>query len=240
MVAASPAVRYVASRRAGLDFARNRALAEASGEMLAFVDDDVGGRAGLGGRRSAAALAADPEAGGCTGLVLPVELAHRGAGARSSVAAGSGAACEPLRLAGARRRRGTALYPFGAGIFGAGCNMAFRRAVLEELGGFDEALDTGRPLPGGGDLDMFFRVVRAGRPIALRADAPWCATSTAATTRACAASTGRGAPGFMAFLSKCGRASRRTARTIARLVALVVRATRPRWSVPRRARATTG
>ena len=30
--------------------------------------------------------------------------------------------------------------------------MLFRRSVLEELGGFDEALDTGAPLPGGGDL----------------------------------------------------------------------------------------
>src|SRR6185436_20837672 len=33
------------------------------------------------------------------------------------------------------------------------------------LGGFDEALDTGPPLPGGGDLDIFYRMVRAGHPI---------------------------------------------------------------------------
>jgi GT2 family glycosyltransferase len=53
-------------------------------------------------------------------------------------------------------------YPTGAGIFGAGANMVFRRSVIEELGGFDDALDTGAPLPGGGDLDMFYRVIRAG------------------------------------------------------------------------------
>jgi hypothetical protein len=29
----------------------------------------------------------------------------------------------------------------------------------------DEALDTGTPLPGGGDLDIFYRVLRSGRPI---------------------------------------------------------------------------
>lgn len=43
--------------------------------------------------------------------------------------------------------------------------MAFRRDLLLKLGGFDEALDTGPPLPGGGDLDMFYRVVRAGYPL---------------------------------------------------------------------------
>ena len=43
--------------------------------------------------------------------------------------------------------------------------MAFRRDLILELGGFDEALDTGRPLPGGGDLDMFYRVVRSGNSI---------------------------------------------------------------------------
>ena len=31
------------------------------------------------------------------------------------------------------------------------------------LGGFDEALDTGPPLPGGGDMDMFYRVLRRAR-----------------------------------------------------------------------------
>ena len=56
--------------------------------------------------------------------------------------------------------RTTPLYPYGAGMFGAGCNMSFRRSFALELGGFDEALDTGAPLPGGGDLDMLHRVVR--------------------------------------------------------------------------------
>jgi GT2 family glycosyltransferase len=56
-------------------------------------------------------------------------------------------------------------YPVGAGIFGAGANMVFRVDVLRALGGFDDALDTGAPLPGGGDLDMFYRVVQAGYPL---------------------------------------------------------------------------
>jgi len=43
--------------------------------------------------------------------------------------------------------------------------MAFDVALLRQLGGFDEALDTGAPLPGGGDLDIFYRVLRARRAI---------------------------------------------------------------------------
>jgi GT2 family glycosyltransferase len=43
--------------------------------------------------------------------------------------------------------------------------MAFRREVLLKIGGFDEALDTGAPLPGGGDHDIFYQVIRAGYPL---------------------------------------------------------------------------
>jgi hypothetical protein len=41
--------------------------------------------------------------------------------------------------------------------------MAFDTELLRSIGGFDEALDTGAPLPGGGDLDIFYRVIRSGR-----------------------------------------------------------------------------
>ena len=55
---------------------------------------------------------------------------------------------------------GDPVYPASAGMFGVGCNMVFRRALLERLGGFDEALDRW-PLFGAGDQDMLYRVVRA-------------------------------------------------------------------------------
>jgi hypothetical protein len=74
-----------------------------------------------------------------------------------------GAGFEKIRFGA--RLAGKARYPVEAGIFGVGANMAFRRDVLLHLGGFDEALDTGAPLPGGGDLDVFYRVVRAGHPL---------------------------------------------------------------------------
>jgi GT2 family glycosyltransferase len=161
LVSNLPGVRYVCEPRAGLDFARNRGLAEAKGEIIAYLDDDVVvDRHWLTGLREA--WAENPDAGAFTGLVLAYELVteaqilfeQRGGFARGF---------EKIRYG--RILPGNPLYPAGAGIFGAGCNMAFRREVLLKLGGFDEALDTGRPLPGGGDLDIFYRVIRAGYPL---------------------------------------------------------------------------
>jgi len=50
----------------------------------------------------------------------------------------------------------------GAHHLGVGANMAFRRSLLQELGGFDTALDVGTPSHGGGDLDIFHRSLMAG------------------------------------------------------------------------------
>lgn len=154
-----PGVRYAVEPRPGLDFARNRALHEASGELVAYLDDDVVVDGGwLGGL--AEAWGENPDAGAFTGLVLPFALEtpaqilfEENGGFRRGV--------DKLRFYG-QTRPGVSLYPVGAGEFGAGANMAFRRDVLLALGGFDDALDTGGPLPGGGDLDIFYRVVRAG------------------------------------------------------------------------------
>lgn len=157
-----PTVRYTLEPKPGLDFARNRALQEATGELLSFLDDDVVvDRCWLTGLEDA--WAENPDAGGFTGLVLPYELAteaqiifERRGGFRRGF--------EKLRYHGSTLA-GNPLYPCGAGIFGAGCNMSFRRKVLLKLGGFDEALDTGAPLPGGGDLDIFYRLIRANYPL---------------------------------------------------------------------------
>ncbi len=160
VVAACGDVRHVFEGRPGLDFARNRALAEATSDWIAYIDDDVvvdrGYFDGV-----AAAWAEHPDATAVTGLVLPLELETE-AQIIFERNGGFGRGFIP-------RRYGFALtenifYPCGSGIFGAGCNMAFDRCALLALGGFDEALDTGAPLPGGGDLDIFYRAVRASQP----------------------------------------------------------------------------
>jgi len=156
-----PWVRYVLEPKAGLDFARNAALQAAAGDLIAYLDDDVVvDRGWLDGLYAAWRRA--PDAGGYTGLVLPYRLDTE-AQAAFEARGGFGRGFEPVEFR--RSRFGNTLHPVGAGILGAGCNMCFDRRLLLALGGFDEALDTGAPLPGGGDLDIFYRVLRSGRPV---------------------------------------------------------------------------
>ncbi|WP_119301605.1 glycosyltransferase family 2 protein [Dongia deserti] len=161
-VAGFEGAQYVFEPRAGLDFARNAALRHATGDLLAFLDDDVVvDQHWLDGLF--AAWAGCPDAGGFTGLVLPYRL-DTAAQIQFELRGGFGRGFEPKRFHATSADN--PLHPVGAGIVGAGCNMAFDRSLLVSLGGFDEALDTGAPLPGGGDLDIFYRVLRSGRTIA--------------------------------------------------------------------------
>jgi GT2 family glycosyltransferase len=156
-----PGTRYALEPKPGLNFARNRAVLEANGEWLAFVDDDVAVDAGwLDGLLDAAVAYSD--AGCITGLVLPLQLQteaqilfeKRGGFRGGFQRAVHRPFCEGKRF-----------YPCFPGLFGTGANMAVRRDVVRALGGFDEALDTGAPLPGGGDLDIFYRTIRAGHAL---------------------------------------------------------------------------
>lgn len=160
-VAGFPCVRYVCEPAVGLDFARNRGLDEARGDFVAYFDDDVTVDPGwLEG--FVEAWSEYPDAGAVTGPVLPLELVTR-AQVEFERLGGFGHRFRKIRFGSTLE--GNDVYPCGPGIFGAGCNMAFRRDVLRSLGGFDEALDTGARLPGGGDLDVFYRLVRAGHVI---------------------------------------------------------------------------
>lgn len=156
-----PGVRHVLEAKAGLDFARNRALAEAGGKMIAYLDDDVVVDSGWL-RGLALAWSSRTDAGGFTGLVLPYRLDTE-AQLMFEQRGGFRRGFDRIEFRSAHYHN--RLFPAGAGSVGAGCNMAFDRGLLLELGGFDEALDTGQPLPGGGDLDIFYRVLRAGRAI---------------------------------------------------------------------------
>jgi GT2 family glycosyltransferase len=156
-----PGVRYVLEPRPGLDFARNRAWREATGDVIAYLDDDVVVDSGwVAGLREA--WSENPDAGAFTGLVLPLRL-DTTAQVIFEKRNGFRRGFDKNRFGS--ERPDNPLYPCGAGIFGAGCNMAFRRDTLAEIGGFDEALDTGTALPGGGDLDIFYRIIRAGYPL---------------------------------------------------------------------------
>lgn len=157
-----PQVRYVREPRAGLDWARNRAILECRGEVLAFTDDDVvvdrGWVAAL-----ASAFAAAPDVMAVTGLVVPYELETE-AQQLFETYGGFGRGVK-RRWFRARPGRPAALEFGGAGAFGTGANMAFRRSVFSAIGGFDPALDVGTVTNGGGDLEMFFRVLKHGHTL---------------------------------------------------------------------------
>ncbi len=152
-------VRYAIEPVPGLDFGRNRALAESDRDWLAFVDDDaVADRGWLDAL--AEGIAASPGAGGFSGPVLPLMLKTE-AQLRFEFAGGFGKGFHWKRFG--PEAWGDPIYPVQAGKLGTGASMVFATVALRALGGFDEALDTGPPLPGGGDLDMFYRLVRGGR-----------------------------------------------------------------------------
>lgn len=162
-VAEAAGARYAVEPLPGLDFGRNRALAEVRGNWIAFVDDD----AMIDGAwfdRLAEAVAVSPEAGAFTGPILPLMLETE-AQLRFEWAGGFNRDKTFLWRRYDRARWGDVIHPLAAGRFGTGACMAFRVEALRRIGGFDEALDTGPPLPGGGDIDAFFRVVRAGWPL---------------------------------------------------------------------------
>lgn len=152
-------IRYEVEPCPGLDFARNRALRLARSEVVAFVDDDVVcDPHWLPSLRQVWHQHAD--AGAVTGQILPRELATDAQVAFERQGGFRGGNSQ-VRYAG-DHLEGNAIYPYSPGMFGAGANMSVRRQVALRLGAFDEALDTGPPLPGGGDIDMMHRVIRGG------------------------------------------------------------------------------
>ena len=182
-----PRVRVLAERRPGTSAARNRGLAAASGEIVAFTDDDVEvDRRWL--RALAGRLVEEPGVDAVSGLVVPKELEtpaqiwfeQSGSGvdrvytrlsfelaARGRHAGGvlSGARFRVLRKR-APDSRVSAVSLYAVGEFGIGSNMAVRRDVLGELGGFDETLGPGTPAKAAEDLALLLELLSAGRGIA--------------------------------------------------------------------------
>ncbi len=170
VVARHPACVYLREPAAGLDIARNAAWRKATGDWIAYLDDDVVVDPDWydSFMRTVALF---PSAGAITGLILPLSLEtdaqvlfEKRGGFRRGLVPRVWRGGEHVSAEG-YMHESDPIFPLGSGQFGTGCNMAFRRSLLAEIGGFDEALDTGAPLPGGGDLDMFFRVLDRGESL---------------------------------------------------------------------------
>lgn len=160
----APYVRYVREPRPGLDWARTRAVLEARGEVIAFADDDVVVDPGWA-RALGEVYAANPGVMAVTGLVLPLELETQPQQlfeAYGGFARGFRRRWFGIDAAGGQR---AGLAFGGTGECGTGANMSYRRSVFDRIGYFDPALDVGTVTNGGGDLEMFFRVIKEGFPL---------------------------------------------------------------------------
>lgn len=155
-----PGLRYTAEPRQGLSVARNRALREAGGEIVVFLDDDEEPDPWCVSVHVSEYT--DPAVACVTGSMLPLSLETRAQ--RDFEAAGGFATGREFRRAVHTRRGGQSpLFPLPP--FGAGGNMSFRREVLCGLGGFDEHLGAGGELLGAEDTAVFTEVLLADRAL---------------------------------------------------------------------------
>ena len=144
----------------GLSKARNHALGLARGEIIAFTDDDCqADRFWLYG--VAQGFARTPRVGCVTGLVASASL-RTSAEQYFDARVWWSSSCTQRLYTETPGPEDPVIHPFSAGRFGTGANMAYRRALIAELGGFDEALGAGSLTGGGEDLDAFVRVIRSG------------------------------------------------------------------------------
>lgn len=153
--------RYICEPRPGLDWARNRAIIEARGEIIAYTDDDA-----VVDPNWVSALAEifseNAEVMAVTGLVVPYEL-ETDAQILFERYGGFGRGFERkwYQMNQKSGKKAATLYG-NAGKFGTGANMVYRRTLFDQIGYFNPALDVGTVTSGGGNLEMFFRIIKKG------------------------------------------------------------------------------
>jgi GT2 family glycosyltransferase len=157
-------VRYAAESLPGSSVARNRGMRESRAEILAFTDDDVAVDPDWLSWLVKPFLGA-PDVGVVTGLVMPVRY-DTPEQQRFEEQSGFGKGFERHRFdRTGHERHERLLYPYWGAAFGSGNSMAFRRAVLEEMGGLDPALGAGSLARAGADIESFSHAVLNGHSL---------------------------------------------------------------------------
>lgn len=144
---ASPLViKYAFEPKQGLGHARNRGITEARGDVLAFTDDDCIPATNWI-RVIAAKFSSEPSLAGIGGRVELYDESDR-----------------PVTI----RRTGEIAEPQSVHqLFSllAGCNIAFRRHVFEEIGPFDPVFGAGTKIAAAEDSDFLYRAHKKGLKI---------------------------------------------------------------------------
>lgn len=157
---ADPRLAIVSEPRPGLSHARNTGLAHATGEIVAFTDDDVSADI-FWLQALARGFSRAPGIDCVTGLVPSGELRtpvqtyfdHHTSWSKNLT---------PRLFSLAQPPSDLPLFPFCVGRYGTGANFAVRRDTACELGGFDTNLGVGTRSGGGEDIDFFTRLIIAG------------------------------------------------------------------------------
>lgn len=155
-----PNLRTVHEPVAGLSQARNRGTREAAGDIVLFMDDDAVAEPQL--LEAHLRRLADPDGPVATGGRIYLRWPGP---CPSWVPASQESYYSGLDLGDTTRAMPFPEYPYGA-------NMAIRRDLLLELGGFSVELGRrGRNLISGEEKDLFLRVSKAGGRVAYVPDA---------------------------------------------------------------------
>lgn len=160
-------LRIVAEPRRGLSVARNTGLEAARGSIIAYTDDDA-----IADPQWISTLIRPffehPDVACVTGLVLPAAIdtdaqllfEEFGAFDKGFERVVWTMRQEVSELAAlGQLGDGGVLFPYSAGVYGSGNNMAFRTQWLHDHGKFDVALGAGSLTRGGEDLESYLTVM---------------------------------------------------------------------------------
>lgn len=167
---------FIAEPRKGLSLARNTGIAAASGEVIAFTDDDcIPEKDWLAQKLK---NYSDASVWACTGRVIQrhtggasdlfEEVAGQDLGTErrvftpADVRGGAGFVVANAKKVFAKHMKSSAPAPFG---IGHGSSLSFRKKVFDRLGGFDLRFGGGAPFKGCDDIEMLYRVLKEGHNI---------------------------------------------------------------------------
>lgn len=150
-------VKYILESTPGLDNARNAGIEGSTHEIIAFTDDDA--RPDKDWLKRIIPHFQDQEVMCVTGYVAPWSLDTKAERLFEFNYGGMGHGFEQKRFEGSKM---TASEKLRAASMGVGANMAYRKKWFFRGGLFDPNLDVGTPSGGGGDIEMFHRIVANG------------------------------------------------------------------------------